>query len=232
MDKPMPAAAEIVAALLPSGQTAEPDAAEKAATVLEELMPATLQGALEAIRRAGAAIDRASEADELARRIEDRWESIRAKAAGTPEPPRTLLLSEVDPPQAPGLWVPELLEMAGAESAPWDVAGEPARAVSWEEIVAFAPETIILILGGRDAHEAIEEAEALTELPGWYDLPAVRAGECYTADAATFFDSPGPKLAEAAGILATILHPETFTEMLPPYSVRIFPPALLEPPKE
>jgi ABC-type Fe3+-hydroxamate transport system, periplasmic component len=141
-------------------------------------------------------------------------------------------LEWTDPPFSAGHWNPELLALANATPGPWDEAGVPSRTITWEEIVAFAPEMLVLIPCGFDANRAIEEAEILREAPGWYDLPAVRQGECYTVDGNAYFNRPGPRLAESAEILATVLHPDTMLTMVPPYSVRRFPEDLVKRPKE
>lgn len=196
------------------------------------LNPTTLEGVLESFRQVGAAAGRENEAKELIARTRERWEAVRQNAAGAPERPRTLLLEWIDPPYSAGHWNAELLEMANGVGGDWNTPGLPARAVSWDEITAFAPEMIIVIPCGMDATRAIDEAYALADIPGWFDLPAVREGECYAADGSAYFNRPGPRLAESAEILATILHPETFTGMLPPYAVRRFPNELLQPEDE
>ncbi len=61
-----------------------------------------------------------------------------------------------------------------------------------------------------DARRAAEEAEALLNLPGWPDLPAVRDGRVWVVDANSFFSRPAPRLVEGVEILARILHPGAF----------------------
>jgi ABC-type Fe3+-hydroxamate transport system substrate-binding protein len=83
------------------------------------------------------------------------------------------------------------------------------------------PEVLLLALPDLSLDDAEEEAFELAETPGWLELPCVKGGDCYLIDSAQLTDE-----AQATWILATILHPEIFTEMLPPYSVRMFPPEL------
>jgi hypothetical protein len=87
--------------------------------------------------------------------------------------------------------------------------------------LADIPEVLLLALPDLSLDDAEEEALDLSETPGWFDLPCVRGGDCYLIDAAQLTDE-----AQATWILATILHPDVFTEMLPAYSVRMFPPEL------
>jgi iron complex transport system substrate-binding protein len=139
------------------------------------------------------------------------------------------LLEWPDPPFTSGHWNPELLALANGTPGPWDAAGTPSRTLTWDEINAFAPEMVVLLACGMDAYRALDESYALLDAPGWFDLPAVKNGECYAVDGSAYFNRPGPRLAESAEILATILHPETFTEMLPAYSVQRFDNELFQP---
>jgi iron complex transport system substrate-binding protein len=197
-----------------------------------DLSPTSLMEVYATFLQVGAATGREREAASLATSVQARWDAVRERAAAAPERPRTLLLEWPDPAFSAGHWNPELLVTAGGVGGPWDVAGHVSRVLSWQEICDFAPEMLVLIACGMDAYRALEEAYALPDAPGWFDLPAVRNGECYAADGSAYFNRPGPRLAESAEILATILHPETFTEMLPPYSVQRFSNDLLEPESE
>jgi iron complex transport system substrate-binding protein len=206
------------------------DALGGSARVLD-LAPTNLAGVIQTIRDVGAATDKNAEAAALAEQMQGRWDRVREQAAQAPERPRTLLLEWPDPPFSAGHWNPELLALANGAPAPWDTPGQPSRTLSWPDIHAFAPEVIVLIACGLDADRAIDEAYALPEAAGldaWFDLPAVQNAECYAVDGSAYFNRPGPRLAESGEILATILHPETFTEMLPPHAVRQFPPELVE----
>ena len=194
-----------------------------------DLAPTTLMTVLETFRQVGEATGRGAQAEELIAQTQARWEAVREKAAGAGEPIRTLLLEWPEPLFTAGHWNPELLTLAGGVGGVWDQPGVSSRTLEWEAVQAFAPEMLILVACGFDAYRALDEAWALSELPGWYDLPAVREGECYAADGSAYFNRPGPRLAESAEILATILRPEIFTEMLPPYSVQRFPEELLQP---
>jgi len=45
---------------------------------------------------------------------------------------------------------------------------------------------------------------------GWSDLPAVRAGPVYAANANAYFARPGPRVVEGTALLAQLLHPTLF----------------------
>lgn len=46
----------------------------------------------------------------------------------------------------------------------------------------------------------------LTALPGWDELPAVRAGEVWVLDGPVNFNRPGPRVVRGAEVLAQVLH--------------------------
>ncbi len=194
-----------------------------------DLQPTSLATVLDSFRQVGAATGREAESEVLSASVQSRWDAVREKAAKAAERPRTLLLEWPDPPFTAGHWNPELLMLANGISGPWDVAGAPSRTLTWDEINAFAPEMVVLLACGMDAYRALDESYALLDAPGWFELPAVKNGECYAVDGSAYFNRPGPRLAESAEILATILHPEIFTDMLPAYSVQRFDNELFEP---
>ena len=194
-----------------------------------DLQPINLAQVLESFRQVGAATGRTAEAEVLITLVQARWDAVRTRAAKAMYRPRTLLLEWPDPPFTSGHWNPELLALANGGAAPWDESGTPSRTLSWDEINAFAPEMIVLLACGMDAYRALDESYALLDAPHWFDLLAVKNGECYAVDGNAYFNRPGPRLAESAEILATILHPEIFTEMLPPYSVQRFDNELFVP---
>ncbi len=122
--------------------------------------------------------------------------------------PRVLLLTE--------------LNGAGQQTALLEAAGgTPCLSL------ADKPDVLLLALPDLSLDDAEEEAFDLAELPGWFDLPCVKGGDCYLLDAAQIEDTE-----RATWILATILHPDLFTEMLPAYSVRMFPPELYKKPDD
>ncbi len=119
------------------------------------------------------------------------------------------MLEWLEPPFAPGHWVPEQVAAAGGDAS-FGRAGARSVTTSGEEIRAYAPEIIVLIpcgYGKEDTLQALTEAH----LPeGWHDLPAVRTGEVWAVDASAYFSHPGPRVVQGAEILARILHPEIF----------------------
>lgn len=129
-----------------------------------------------------------------------------ARVTGMPAPaprPRAVCLEWLDPLFVAGHWVPEMVGMAGGD----DVVGRAGRdshVVEWAEIVAAAPDVIVVMPCGFDIARTRDEIGLLTRRPGWNDLPAVRGGRVYLTDGSAFFSRPGPRVVRGLEILAEI----------------------------
>lgn len=164
------------------------------------------EGMFRDLRALGAALGR--DAGTLERRLRARIERVRRRARGLPRR-RVFCMEWFDPPYSTGHWVPEMVEMAGGRD---DLAlrKKDSRRVEWREIVAFAPEALILMPCGFTMERAARELPVLAARPEWGRLPAVRSGEVYLVDGPSYFNGAGPRLADGLEILAEILHPEAF----------------------
>jgi iron complex transport system substrate-binding protein len=174
------------------------------------LEPTTLDGILGTILAVGNATGRRAEARALVAGLRARVETVRARAAEAPRRPRVACLEWFDPPFGPGHWLPELVEIAGGRAG-LGRAGEPSQRISWGDVIAFAPEVIVLTPCGFSLERAISEAgEILPHRMGWAALPAVRAGRVYAVDGNSYFSRPGPRIVDSLELLASLIHPERF----------------------
>src|SRR5580704_16416310 len=123
--------------------------------------------------------------------------------------PRTFALEWSDPPFNGGHWVPEMIETAGGEPV-LASAGTPSVRVTWEQIVAASPETVVFMPCGYDLDMAAAEATALL---GRGELAAVES--FFAVDASAYFSRPGPRLVDGVEILASALHPSVVPESAP-----------------
>ena len=88
-------------------------------------------------------------------------------------------------------------------------AHSDSRRVAWEDVIAFAPEVVIVTPCGFDLRRTIEEAErVLPNRNGWAALPAVRQGRVYAVDGNAYFSRPGPRIVDSLELLAELIHPE------------------------
>lgn len=172
------------------------------------LEPTSLEGIFGTILAVGNATGRRERALDLVASLRARVERVRATAAASAQRPRVACLEWFDPPFGPGHWLPELVELAGGRPG-LGQAGEPSRRIKWGEVIAFAPEVIVLTPCGFGLERAVSEAAAiLPHRPGWAALPAVRAGRVYAVDGNSYFSRPGPRIVESLELLAELIHPE------------------------
>lgn len=143
--------------------------------------------------------------------LADRTDVIAAAAKALKERPTVACIEWTAPLMAAGNWVPEMVTMAGGRDL-FGEAGEHAPALTPEALRAADPDAIVFMPCGFGLERTRAETEALAEAtPGWRDLAAVRVGRVYATDANSFFNRPGPRLAESLEIMAEILHPDAFS---------------------
>ncbi|MBO8140862.1 MAG: cobalamin-binding protein [Firmicutes bacterium] len=172
------------------------------------LHPHTLHDILEDIARVGEATARVREAGDLVAALKRRIDSVRQAAAGAPRP-SVACLEWYDPLYSAGHWVPEMVEIAGGRPL-LAQTGQPSARVDWRAVVEAAPDVLVLMPCGYDAWRALDELPALTALPGWDQLPAVRSGQVWAVNAHAYFNRPGPRIVDGLEVLAWILHPDRF----------------------
>jgi iron complex transport system substrate-binding protein len=125
------------------------------------------------------------------------------------EMPRVACIEWTDPLMTAANWIPELINLAGGQAL-FSVMGKPADHIKWETLVASNPDVIVFMPCGFDLQRTQQEAELLTQRPEWKTLHAVQSGRVFITDGNSYFNRPGPRLADSVEILAEILHPDIF----------------------
>lgn len=146
---------------------------------------------------------------ELIERLRKRMSAIARQASSLNVKPTVACIEWIDPLMAAGNWMPELVEMAGGVNL-FGVAGKHSPWMTWEQLRERDPDIIIVLPCGFDIARSRQEMPALTRLPGWSELRAVRQRRVFLVDGNQYFNRPGPRLADSLEILAEILHPEEF----------------------
>jgi iron complex transport system substrate-binding protein len=175
------------------------------------LNPTSLDEVLEDAVRVGEALGRGDETERKVAALRARLARVEEAVAGLPRP-RVGCIEWLDPPFSAGHWVPEMVGLAGGEEL-FAGPGERSVRLEWEEVFRADPDVLVLMPCGFDAARAALEARVLPELPGWFDLRAVRDGRVWVVDANSFFSRPAPRLVEGVEILARILHPGPFLDV-------------------
>jgi iron complex transport system substrate-binding protein len=165
------------------------------------LDPHTVGEVLSDARTLAAATDRREAAASLVHDAAARIDRVRI-AVRRAARPRVVALEWLDPPFAPGHWIPQLIDFAGGEDV-LGFAGEPSEQRTWEEVAASRPDVVVVMPCGYDAEIAHREAEMHHD-----DLKRLGAGEVVAVDAAAYFSRPGPRIVDGLELLAHIIHPE------------------------
>ena len=164
----------------------------------------TLDGVFDDIHKVGAALELRDEAEELVAGLRVRLRRVRARTAGPGAarfPPRVLVLEWLDPPYVAGHWVPELVDIAGGRDV-GNAPGAPSAARSWPELSTLAPDVVLVAPCGFGEERARREFAAVTD-------PSARAlfgRRVEFLDGNAYTSRPGPRLVDAAAILARLIH--------------------------
>lgn len=141
------------------------------------------------------------QAHELRGELEGRLAAVRAAVSGAAQP-RVIALERLDPPRVGGLWIPEMISIAGGE----DVAGPPGLEppeVGWGALAGLRAEVVVLMLPGESADARAQAMEH------WERVESLGATRVFAVDAGPAFTSPGPRLIDGVELLAHLLHPES-----------------------
>ena len=176
-----------------------------AAARVVSLDPHTIDGMLDSVIATGEALHAAEHAQRLVAKLRERIDAVRVAVQGATRP-RVLCLEWLDPIYRGGHWVPEQVAIAGGEDA-LGRPGETSTVVAWEDIVAYAPEVLVLMPCGFDQKAAAARLAEISKRPGWVELPAVREQHVYAVDGSAYFSRPGPRLIDGIELLAAIFHP-------------------------
>jgi iron complex transport system substrate-binding protein len=182
---------------------------ELAATRVVPLSPESLAEVLQDVERVGAAARADAAARGYANSLRRRVEAVRAKvemalSLTRLRRPRVAVIEWVEPIMAAGNWTPELVEIAGGAYG-LATAGDHSPYVTWDEVVAFAPEVLVIAPCGFDLVRSQIEAQRLAQLPDWHELPAVAQQNAAVIDGDSYLNRPGPRLVESLELLHQLI---------------------------
>jgi iron complex transport system substrate-binding protein len=163
------------------------------------------------IERVAEVLGRAAEGGEVIRRLQGRASEIAARSAAPDARPRVVSIEWIEPVMIGGVWIPELIEMAGG-TALVTRPGEHAPTLAMDALRALSPDVVVVSPCGFPLARTLEELHELRGALPWESWPAVRAGRVYIADGNAYFNRPGPRIIESLEILAACLHPDAFPE--------------------
>ncbi|MGB7380262.1 MAG: cobalamin-binding protein [Rivularia sp. (in: cyanobacteria)] len=143
--------------------------------------------------------------------LQNRVKAIQDKTqALTPKNiPSIACIEWTEPLMSASNWIPELITYAGGKPL-FSSTGKPSEILKWQDFVNSNPDIIIFMPCGFDLNRTRTEANSLTQKPEWEKLKAVQNSQVYITDGNSYFNRPGPRLADSLEIVAEIIHPEIF----------------------
>ena len=162
------------------------------------LEPTSLDDVFNCLREVGLATGRAKRAVEEIAKLRARVAAVAKRAERMVSRPRVILLEWIDPPFSSGHWSPELVRLAGGEEVV-GVAGERSRTLDWQQIVAAAPEVMLIACCGFDVERTLADLPILRGYSGWDKLPCVRAEKSLRRRRLRVFQPPWPAAGRFAG---------------------------------
>ena len=180
------------------------------------LRPERLEDVWEDVRRVAVATGVPSAADAVLARLLARVDAVRERASAASAnaaEPHVLTLEWLEPPMVGGLWMPELIALAGGVpllAAPGQRAPTiPAHAL---ERLSPRPDVVLLKPCGYPLAQTQAELPRIRRLLATRPWPAVRDGRVFAADGSAYFNRPGPRLVDSLELLAGLLHPRAFAD--------------------
>src|SRR5262245_51775052 len=186
------------------------------------LNPGTVQDVIDDIVRIGDAANRSAEGHRLAAQLRDRLDAVYTRTQGISHRPRVVCIEWLSPLYVAGHWIPEMVQLAGGRDV-LSKPGSPSRVVTWDEILAVAPDILIIMPCGFSVPRAHKELHQLIQQPGQWRLPSDLAQHTFLVDASSYFSRPGPRLIDGIEILAALLHPSDHSPIHEPMARRLEP---------
>lgn len=163
-----------------------------------------LAGILATIEQVARAAGEPDRGREMAAALRARMDRVQAAVAAEPKP-RVMMLEWLDPPFAPGHWVPEMVSLAGGVDLVGK-AGQRSDQISWRDLAGMDPDVLLIEPCGFDIQAAeadaiLHQSELRAIAPG-----AMARGEAWLLHSA-WFSRSGPRVVEGIETLGAILHP-------------------------
>ncbi|WP_299016773.1 ABC transporter substrate-binding protein [uncultured Polaribacter sp.] len=121
-----------------------------------------------------------------------------------------LLLEWIDPLFNCGHWIPHQIGYAGGIDLLSHPSGD-SIVISWDKIVKYNPEVLIIAPCGYDVKRTQEDMKFLEEKPEWKTLRAIQNQQVYIADFDMFTQSSAKTLVDGISCLSQMIHPKHFT---------------------
>jgi iron complex transport system substrate-binding protein len=186
--------------------------AAKADLRLVSLHPRRLGDILDDIARVAEAVGRPAAGQRVVAGLRNRIQQVQTVASRPPRRPRVVTVEWIQPVMLGGLWMPELIELAGGQ--PLGVAaGAPAPTVGPDVLARLAPDVVVVKPCGFTVQRTLAELPVLGRTLPWAAWTGQgRAARVYVADGSAYFNRSGPRIVDSLELLAALLHPGRFPD--------------------
>lgn len=199
---------DVCAVSLTDVQAAVAGLARRDVTVVS-LRPERFDDIFTDIERTGKAIGRTAEATSVLASLRARVDAVRVRAAAAAARPTVLTVEWIEPVMLGGMWMPELITIAGGTPLV-TTPGERAPTVSRRELARLDPDVVLVKPCGFPLERTVGEIAALPRVLPWDEWRCVREGRIFLADGNAYFNRPGPRIVDSLEILAACAHPQIF----------------------
>lgn len=166
--------------------------------------PRTIEGVYSFFTDLGGTLGDAPAGRALAQRCKAQWMDWCDNFYPRMKGKRVSFISGVRPLTLAGGWIPELVQLCSAHPQGAGF-GQPDLNVSWEQIVEYRPDVIVVAPRGVELLGAIRLFEEFERRKGWEQIPAVKRGEVVFCGGDSLFYSPSPVLIDSMAVLVSAL---------------------------
>ena len=180
--------------------------------ILHSIDPHNIHEIIKSVTTLGKILEKQEKAKEITNSLEERIQNIEKHQNN--QKPNIVAIEWVEPFFTAGHWIPEMIEIAGGINM-ISKTGEHSRRLKFEEISKADPDIIIMMPCGFDTKRTIlEYNKILKENMQWNNLKAVKNKMVFAVNANSFFSKPSIRTVEGLEILAKIIQPEKFKELI------------------
>ncbi len=162
--------------------------------------PVSLDQLFQAIEQLGTTVDRRSQGQQMVQKLRAQFMNWADAFYDRMKNKRVTVLSGIAPFTLAGDWVPDLIALAsGISQAPRGQVGDAET--SWEAILQFRPDVLLVAPRGRDMKAALATFKELERTPGWEDALAVKRGDVSFCDGVTRLYDLSYSLVDSVSVL-------------------------------
>ncbi|MDB4948626.1 MAG: putative periplasmic substrate-binding protein [Gemmatimonadetes bacterium] len=165
----------------------------------------TLDEILATVRQVADAAGESTRGEQTVATLRARLERVRSAVDGRPKP-RVLALEWLDPPFAPGHWIPQMIVAAGGGSLLGRPGGHSVE-VPWAEVERIDHDRLLLVPCGYAMDAARADADAARDRLRAFAGATIDAGHAAVGHSA-YFSRSGPRVVDGVELLAAWLHPD------------------------